>query len=96
MTALGCTEASDLWGYTSGSGAKYAIITCKGGDFLPIKIVNLETGAVISSLWSPQSYWYDVKVYGSYAYAVSEAGTTPPLAVIDLSQVVRPCCVPPD
>jgi len=87
MDVLNATGCSDLWGYTSSSGAKYAIVACYGGDMHPIKVVNLQTGAVVSSLWSPQTYWYDVKTYGEYAYVVTEATMPVPLAVIDLSQV---------
>ena len=77
-------RASDCWGYASGSGREYAIIGLDTGlgfvevtDPLRPVIVHFEPGA-----YSP---WRDIKVFGTFAYAVSEAETG--LEVFDLSQI---------
>ena len=75
LQQLNATLANDCWGWTDiQTGREYAIIGLENGTaFIDITIPNqpvilgkLPTGTVDST-------WRDVKVFGNYAYIVSEA-----------------------
>lgn len=70
---LGSAGAADIWGYTSPSGREYALITLSNGLSF-VDITNPGNAQIVQSFSGPSSLWHDVKVYGHYAYAVSEGG----------------------
>ena len=80
------TGGSDVWDYTAPDGAEYAIM----GDIEGLSIVAVPSLEVVARVPGPTErarwYWRDIKTYGHYAYAVSEAyGPGEGLQVIDLS-----------
>lgn len=81
------TRGADIWGYTSPSGRRYALITfTKGTAFVEVTnpdapvIVDYVDGAGIDQVWR------DVKTYQNYAYVVSD-GAGVGLQVIDMSNI---------
>jgi choice-of-anchor B domain-containing protein len=78
LVALGTTSsgnANDMWGWTDpDSGKEYALVGLDNGTAFidisdpehPLRLGNLPTHSV-------NSLWRDIKVYGHYAYVVSEA-----------------------
>jgi choice-of-anchor B domain-containing protein len=80
------TGGSDTWGYTAPDGSEYALM----GHIEGIAIVAVPSLQVVASIPGPTErahwYWRDIKTYGHYAYAVSEAhGRSEGLQIIDLS-----------
>lgn len=78
------SSANDCWGYTSPSGREYAIIGLSHGTGF-VEISNAADPQVIDVVAGPPSIWRDIKVYQSYAYAVSEGGQG--IQVIDMSTI---------
>lgn len=79
------TWGNDCWGYTSPSGREYALIGLSDGTGIA-EITNPGAPVVIGTVPGPNSIWRDIKVYQTYAYAVSEGGNgiqVIPLADID-------------
>lgn len=78
---------SDVWGWTAPDGTEYALMGYRNG----IGIVRTTpTVALVDTIPGPTGgggyIWRDIKTYGHYAYAVSEAsGTYSGVSVIDLS-----------
>jgi len=86
MSDLGYPTANgnDCWGYTSPSGREYALMgTTQGTAIVELTVPNMPV--VIERINGPNSTWRDIKVYGTYAYAVSEGGSG--IQVIDMSGV---------
>ena len=82
------TGGSDVWGYVAPDGAEYAIM----GDIEGVSIVAVPSLEVVARIPGPTEdarwYWRDIKTYGHYAYAVSEAtGRSEGLQIIDLSNL---------
>ena len=78
-------EGSDCWGYVSGSGREYALITLTNATCFvevtdPFNPVVIHTDSTV-----PNSAWHDIKTFGTYAYAVSEGGQG--IRVYDLSDI---------
>ena len=75
LEQLGATMANDCWGWTDTlTGREYAIIGLDNGTaFIDITIPNLPV--IIGKLptQTEDSSWRDIKVFGNYAYIVSEA-----------------------
>ena len=75
LQQLGATMANDCWGWTDTlTGREYAIIGLDNGTaFIDITIPNLPV--IIGKLptQTEDSSWRDIKVFGNYAYIVSEA-----------------------
>ena len=66
-------DGNDIWGYTSPSGREYAIMgTTSGTSF--IEVTQAGNPQIIQYIDGPNSLWRDMKVYGEYAYIVSEGG----------------------
>lgn len=83
-SAFGATNGNDCWGYVSPSGREYAImgLTTKVAF---VEITNPALPDIIDSFPHTESSWGDIKVYGSTAYAVTEANTG--IQVFDMSQI---------
>lgn len=67
------TEYSAVWGYTDIHGREYAILGCPNGTaFYDIT----DTANIVECDFLPglTSSWREMKVFGKYAYIVSEAG----------------------
>jgi choice-of-anchor B domain-containing protein len=84
LSTLGGSSAHDCWGYTSPSGREYAIITIASKTAF-VEITDPRNPVVLPSVNGPSCGWRDVKMYGSYAYIVSECG--PGIQVVDLSNI---------
>jgi len=70
----GGASGADCWGYVSPSGREYAIIGTDNGTTF-VEITNPTMAQVVGFIDGPDSLWRDIKVYQSYAYAVSEGGS---------------------
>ncbi len=85
------TGVSGTWGYTAPDGVRYAIMgTAKGVLVLDLKdsanprVVDEIDGPTNTS--SPGIYWREMRVYGHYAYIVSELNNVRPgVMILDLS-----------
>ena len=76
--------ANDCWGYTSPSGAEYAII-CLAATTGFVDLSDPTVPVVVGTIPSPNCTWHDVKTYDEYAYVVSECGAG--IQVIDLTAI---------
>lgn len=76
--------ASDCWGYTSPSGREYAIIDLASHTSF-VEVTDPGNPVIIATLSGPNSLWRDSKVYGTFAYSVSEGGQG--IQVFDLSAI---------
>ncbi len=75
LSALGgAASGSDCWGYVSPSGREYALMCDSDGTSF-VEITNPSSPQIVTKISGPTSLWRDVKVYGTYAYAVSEGGS---------------------
>ena len=78
------SSASDCWGYVSPSGREYALIGLREAVAV-VEITDPAGPVLVGEISHSNSNWCDIKTYGTYCYAVNEAGGG--LDVIDLSQV---------
>lgn len=67
------SSGNDCWGYTSPSGKEYGIFGHSDGTAF-IDISTPGNPQIVANLSGPNSLWRDIKVFGPYAYAVSEGG----------------------
>ncbi len=75
MTALSAQSGNDIWGWTDAStGKEYALMGLDNGTAF-IDISDTENLIYLGKLptATTASSWRDIKVYGDYAYIVSEA-----------------------
>jgi len=85
----GSIQANDCWGYTAPSGREYAIIGLYRGTAF-VEITDPTNPRVVGRILGASSDWRDIKVYGHYAYAVSEGNSVEGgrgIQVIDLEQI---------
>jgi len=75
---------SNVWGYTSSSGAEYALVGGFQGTTI-IDISNPSAPVTITTIAGPLSDWREIKTYENYAYVVSEGGSG--VQIIDLSNL---------
>jgi choice-of-anchor B domain-containing protein len=68
----GSFSASDCWGYTSPSGREYAIIGLYRGTGF-VDVTDPTDPQIVTMLFGDTNAWQDIKVYGDYAYSVTEA-----------------------
>ncbi|MFT4600360.1 MAG: choice-of-anchor B domain-containing protein [Arenicella sp.] len=76
------TVCNDIWGYEDEAGNEYALVGTEDG----VSVVDVtDPGNLEEVSWIPglNSIWRDIKVYGDYAYATTEADEG--LTIIDLS-----------
>jgi choice-of-anchor B domain-containing protein len=78
------SSGNDCWGYTSPAGREYAIIGLNNGTGFA-EVTNPGSTQVVAFLSGPTSLWRDMKVFGEYAYAVSEGGGG--IQIFDLTQI---------
>ena len=78
------STANDCWGYTSASGREYAIFGNSDNTGF-VEVTDPGNAQIVEIIDGPDSLWRDVKVYGDYAYAVSEGGSG--IQVIDMSNI---------
>jgi hypothetical protein len=71
LAELEAVACADVWGYETASH-RYAITGCRGGGARTIKFIRLDEPGVVASLSVAQSWWYDFRTHGQYAFAVSE------------------------
>jgi choice-of-anchor B domain-containing protein len=67
----GSSGANDVWGYVSPSGREYALVGLECG-FGFAEVTDPNNPVVIGYVASRCSTWKDIKVYGEYAYGVSD------------------------
>jgi choice-of-anchor B domain-containing protein len=85
LAAMSATSGNSCWGYTSPSGREYALMGCNN-KLAVVEITNPAQPNYFASIPHSSSTWADIKVYGHYAYLVTETAGTG-IQVIDLSQV---------
>ncbi|MEZ6235422.1 MAG: choice-of-anchor B family protein [Phycisphaerales bacterium] len=78
------SQGNDCWGYVSPSGREYAIVGMFS-SFVFVEITDPENPVVIFQHNGVGSTWRDVKVFGSYAYGVTEGGGG--IAVYNMSNI---------
>ena len=75
-SSLGQGQGSDVWGWTdSGPGREFAWVGVRNGLAF-VEVTNPREPVHLGTLPTQTfaSIWHDVKVYGDYAFIVSEAG----------------------
>ena len=78
------TSAATCDAYVSPSGREYALIGLSGGTGF-VEVTNPGSASIITTIAGVSSLWRDVKVYQTYAYAVSEGGGG--IQIIDMSRI---------
>lgn len=81
----GADNANDCWGYVSGSGREYAIIGLSNGTAF-VEVTDPDAPSFIQHMSGPNSLWRDVKVFGTYAYSVTE-GSGAGIQVFNLASI---------
>ncbi|MCC7015268.1 MAG: choice-of-anchor B family protein [Planctomycetes bacterium] len=77
-------NANVCWGYVSPSGTNYALVGLSTGTGF-VRLTDPSNPEIITVMSGPQSLWRDVRVFGQYAYAVSEGGQG--VQVFNLAQI---------
>ncbi|MBL8064977.1 MAG: choice-of-anchor B family protein [Chthonomonadaceae bacterium] len=85
LSQLGASAGNDCWGYVSPSGREYAIVSLSN-KIVFIEVTNPTNTVKFAEFPHTSSSWGDVKVYGSTAYAVTEASGTG-IQVVDMSNI---------
>jgi hypothetical protein len=67
------SAGNDCWGYVSPSGKEYALMCTNRGTAF-VEVTDPGDPEILVFHNGPSSTWRDIKVYGEYAYAVSEGG----------------------
>jgi choice-of-anchor B domain-containing protein len=78
----GSDDANDCWGYVTPMGKEIAIVGLQSGTGF-VDITDPVNPVIIGAFSSPTSLWRDIKVMGTTAYAVTEAGSH--IQMFDLS-----------
>lgn len=85
LATFGAGSGNDCWGYVSPSGREYAIVGLNNMVAF-VEVTDPSNPVVVEKIPHGSSGWGDIKVYGHFAYAVTEkAGTG--LQVIDMSAI---------
>lgn len=79
------STGNDCWGYVSASGREYALVGLRAGTAF-VDVTTPENPQIVEVIPGPSSLWHDVKVYGDYAYVVSEASSSG-IQVIDMRMI---------
>ena len=64
---------NDCWGYVSPSGREYAMMGMQS-SFVFVEVTDPQNPQVLYQHSGPSSTWRDIKVFGTYAYGVTEGG----------------------
>ena len=87
-SSLGYGQVNDVWGWTDpATGAEYAILGMRDAVvFIDLRVPNqpVHVATVLTQTFG--SIWNDIKVYGDYAFIVSEASNHG-MQVFDLTQL---------
>lgn len=86
---LGNERGNDVWGWTSPNGREFALMGLTTGTVF-VEVTQPENPVLIGSLptASTASSWRDMKVYGNYAFIVSEASGHG-MQVFDLTELLQ-------
>lgn len=84
-SALGGSSGNSCWGYTTPSGREYALMGINN-KLAFIEVTNPISPVLRTSVAHISSSWMDVKVYGRYAYVVTEASGSG-IQVIDMANL---------
>jgi len=79
---------SACWGYVAPDGREYALLGIQSGT----SIVDITESPLreVAFIWGPRSNWREMKVYGVYAYIVTESRDSGNgLQIVDLSDLPR-------
>jgi len=85
LAALGAGSGNDCWGYVSPSGREYAIMGLNNKVAF-VEITNPANPVIVEQISHSSSTWGDIKVWGHYAYAVTEASNTG-IQVLDMADI---------
>lgn len=85
LAAFGAGSGNDCWGYVSPSGREYAIMGLNN-QVAFVEVTNPTNPVILEQIPHTSSTWGDIKVWGHYAYAVTEASGTG-VQVIDMSDI---------
>lgn len=67
-------NGNSCFGYTSPSGREYAIMGLSSGTAF-VEITQPANPVIVAQIAGPQSLWRDMKVFGTFCYAISEGGS---------------------
>lgn len=85
LSGFGAGAGNDCWGYVSPSGREYALVGLNNRVSF-VEVTNPSAPVLLGNIPHTASTWGDIKVYGHYAYAVTEAAGTG-IQVFDLSNI---------
>ena len=85
LSTFGSSSGNDCWGYVSPSGREYAIVGLNNKVAF-VEVTNPTAPVLLQTIPHTSSTWGDIKVYGHYAYAVSEASGTG-IQVINMANI---------
>lgn len=85
LAAFGAGSGNDCWGYVSPSGREYAIMGLNN-QVAFVEITNPASPVIIEQISHSSSTWGDIKVWGHYAYAVTETSNTG-VQVMDMGDI---------
>ncbi|HFA51576.1 MAG TPA: choice-of-anchor B family protein [Bacteroidetes bacterium] len=74
---------NDIWGYTAPDGSEYALVCGEKGVY--IIDISVTTDPQVVSVSPDSTEWFDIKTWGSYAYAIDNEDKG--MLVIDLSNL---------
>ena len=79
-------DVSDIWGYTAPDGTEYALVgTANGVSIVDISDAFNPTQVQFVNPTGANSVWWDLKVWGDFAYVINEDNNPNGLIIIDLS-----------
>lgn len=88
MTLLGQLDytqnVNDIWGYVDANGREYALVGTQIGTAI-IDLSDPTNPTEVAFVTGVSNTWRDIKVWGNYAYVITEAQTG--LLIIDLSNL---------
>ena len=85
LAGFGAGAGNDCWGYVSPSGREYALVGLNNRVGF-VEITNPAVPVLLGTIPHSSSTWGDIKVYGHYAYAVTETSGTG-IQVFDLDLI---------
>ncbi|MBS1728480.1 MAG: choice-of-anchor B family protein [Armatimonadetes bacterium] len=85
LSTFGSSAGNDCWGYVSPSGREYALMGLNNKVAF-VEITNPASPTIVATIPHSSSTWCDIKVYGHYAYDVTETSGTG-IQVIDMGQI---------
>lgn len=78
---------NDVWGYVDSQGREYALLLGVDGTYI-VNITTPTSPSLVKFIPGPASTWRDAKVWGTYAYVITEGTSAGKgLQIIDLSNL---------